>query len=162
MIEPVLLIAVLNPHTHWWGINVFFRCVSVMSSSNVIVACYAWLRYATSTSQNMYTSGKPCKRIELGVWLFTALLGEVSGSITDVVGIFNKKRSLPGTRRDSGTELQSQNSVPNILTYSIAQQPLKSFDRPLMRVSLSNSILVTLVSTGGRVMGDKSIASWAN
>ena len=32
-----------------------------------------------------------------------------------------------------------------IITYSMAQQPLKSFDRPLMRVSLSNSILVTLI-----------------
>ena len=31
------------------------------------------------------------------------------------------------------------------LAYSMAQQPLKSFDSPLMRVSLSNSILVTLV-----------------
>ena len=26
----------------------------------------------------------------------------------------------------------------NLLTYSMAQQPLKNFDRPLMRVSLSN------------------------
>jgi len=32
-----------------------------------------------------------------------------------------------------------------ILTYSIVLQPLKSFDCPLMRVSLSNSILVTLI-----------------
>ena len=47
----------------------------------------------------------------------------------------------------------------DLLTCSLAQQPLKSFDRPLMRVSLSNSILVTLISTRGRVMGDKSIAS---
>ena len=31
-----------------------------------------------------------------------------------------------------------------LLTNSMAQQPLKSFDRPLMRISLSNSILVTL------------------
>jgi hypothetical protein len=46
-----------------------------------------------------------------------------------------------------------------LLTYSVAQQPLKSFDSSLMRISLSNSILVTLVSTRGRVMGDKSIAS---
>ena len=29
-------------------------------------------------------------------------------------------------------------------TNSMAQQPLKSFDRPEMRVSLSDSILVTL------------------
>ena len=28
------------------------------------------------------------------------------------------------------------------LTYSMAKQPVKSFDRPLMRVSLSNSMLV--------------------
>ena len=32
-----------------------------------------------------------------------------------------------------------------LLTYSIAQQPLKGFDRPLMRVSLSDSIIVTLI-----------------
>ena len=32
-----------------------------------------------------------------------------------------------------------------IITYSTAQQPLKSFERPLMRGSLSNSILVTLI-----------------
>ena len=30
----------------------------------------------------------------------------------------------------------------NELTYSMAQQPLNSFDRPLMRVSLSNSIWI--------------------
>ena len=47
------------------------------------------------------------------------------------------------------------------LTYSMAQQPLKSFDRPLMRVSLIHFQL-HLFSTRGRVMGDKSIASWAN
>ena len=50
----------------------------------------------------------------------------------------------------------------NIVIYSMAQQPLKSFHRPLMKVSLSNSILFTLFSTRGRVMGDNSIASWAN
>ena len=49
-----------------------------------------------------------------------------------------------------------------VFTYTMAQQPLKSFDCPLMRVSLSDSILVHLFSTRGRVMGDKSIASWAN
>ena len=43
-----------------------------------------------------------------------------------------------------------------ITTYSMAQQPPKSFDCPLMRVSLYNSILV---STTGRVIGDKSIVS---
>ena len=32
-----------------------------------------------------------------------------------------------------------------LLSKSMAQQPLKNFDRPLMRVSLSNSILVTLI-----------------
>ena len=32
-----------------------------------------------------------------------------------------------------------------LLSYFIAKQPLKNFDRPLMRVSLSNSILVTLI-----------------
>ena len=31
------------------------------------------------------------------------------------------------------------------LTYCMAQQPLKSFDCPLMRVSSSNSVLVTLI-----------------
>ena len=35
----------------------------------------------------------------------------------------------------------------------MAQQRLKIIDRPLMRVSLYNLILVTI----GRVMGDKSI-----
>ena len=33
-------------------------------------------------------------------------------------------------------------SVYLLLTYSMAQWPLKSFDRPLIRVSSSNSILV--------------------
>ena len=32
-----------------------------------------------------------------------------------------------------------------LLACSMAQQPLKSFDRPLMRVPLSDSILVTLI-----------------
>ena len=32
------------------------------------------------------------------------------------------------------------------LTYSMAQQPLNNFDRPLMKVSLFNSTLVTLIS----------------
>ena len=32
-----------------------------------------------------------------------------------------------------------------LLTYSMVQQPLKSFERPLMRIPLSNSILVTLI-----------------
>ena len=32
-----------------------------------------------------------------------------------------------------------------IITYSIEQEPLKSFDHPLIRVSLSNSILVTSI-----------------
>ena len=32
-----------------------------------------------------------------------------------------------------------------LLTYSMAQHPLKSLDRPLMRVSSSNSILVTFI-----------------
>jgi Uncharacterized conserved protein (DUF2042). len=40
--------------------------------------------------------------------------------------------------------LQSVNILITLLTYSMAQQPLKSFDRFLMRVSLSDSILVTL------------------
>ena len=31
------------------------------------------------------------------------------------------------------------------ITYFMAQQPFNSFDRPLMRVSLSNSLLVTLI-----------------
>ena len=31
------------------------------------------------------------------------------------------------------------------LTYFMVQQPLESFDRPLMRVSLSNSIFATLI-----------------
>ena len=46
---------------------------------------------------------------------------------------------------------------------SMAQQPLKSYNRPLMRVSLSNSILPKhLFFTRGRVIGDKFIASWVN
>ena len=44
----------------------------------------------------------------------------------------------------------------------MAQLPLKRFDRPLLRNSLSNSLLVTLIFYRGRVMGDKSIVSWAN
>ena len=32
-----------------------------------------------------------------------------------------------------------------IITYPMAQQRLRSFDRPLMRVSLSDSILATLI-----------------
>ena len=41
-----------------------------------------------------------------------------------------------------------------LLTYSMAQQPLKSYYRPLMRVSLFNSILVTLIFyQRGRGMG---------
>ena len=43
--------------------------------------------------------------------------------------------------------------------YSMAQQSLKSFERPLLRVFSCNSILVHLLSTRGRMMGDKSIAS---
>ena len=40
---------------------------------------------------------------------------------------------------------KTSNFIVRILTDSVAQQPLKSFVRPLMRVSLSNSILVTLI-----------------
>ena len=32
-----------------------------------------------------------------------------------------------------------------LLTFSVAQQPLKSIDRPLIRVSLSEAILVTFI-----------------
>jgi hypothetical protein len=34
----------------------------------------------------------------------------------------------------------SMDPIPDLITYSMAQQPLKSLDRPLMRVSLSDSI----------------------
>jgi len=34
-----------------------------------------------------------------------------------------------------------ENQIP-ITSYFLAKQPMKSFDHPLMRVSLSNSILV--------------------
>ena len=44
----------------------------------------------------------------------------------------------------------------------MAQQPLESFDRPLMKVSFSNSILVTLIIFRGSEMGDKCIVSLAN
>ena len=37
-------------------------------------------------------------------------------------------------------------SCTNLVTHSMAQQPLKSFDRPLITVSLSDSILVTVLS----------------
>ena len=35
--------------------------------------------------------------------------------------------------------------IITIITYSMAKQSLKSFDRPLMSVSLSDSILVILI-----------------
>ena len=41
--------------------------------------------------------------------------------------------------------INSEKIYQNILTYSMAQEHLKSFDRPLMRVSLSNPILVILI-----------------
>ena len=46
----------------------------------------------------------------------------------------------------------------------MAEKPLKRFDRPLMRVSLSDLILVTIIFyySRGRVMNGMSIASWAN
>ena len=44
----------------------------------------------------------------------------------------------------------------------MTQQPLKSFDRPLMNGSLFNSILVTFIFYYRQSDGDKSIASWAN
>ena len=37
------------------------------------------------------------------------------------------------------------NNIIIIIIIIMEQQPLKSFDCPLMRVSLSNSILVTLI-----------------
>ena len=49
-----------------------------------------------------------------------------------------------------------------LLSCSMAQPPLESFDRPLMRVSLSNSISVTHIFFRDRVMSCKSIASWAH
>ena len=38
-----------------------------------------------------------------------------------------------------------RNALYRGITYSMAQQPLMSFDHPLIRASLSNSILVTLI-----------------
>ena len=46
-----------------------------------------------------------------------------------------------------------RNSLSLSLSLSMAQQPLESFGHPLMKISLS------LFSTRGRVMGDKSIGS---
>ena len=50
------------------------------------------------------------------------------------------------------------NVATRVYTYFVAQQPLKSFDRSVMRVSLSNSIL-DLFPTRSRVIGDKLIVS---
>ena len=48
-------------------------------------------------------------------------------------------------RRALIPRLNQMSVIVVILTYSMAQQPLNSFDRPLMRVSSFNSILVTLI-----------------
>ena len=40
---------------------------------------------------------------------------------------------------------EKKKNLYNSCTYSMAQQPLKSFECPLMRVSLSDSILITLI-----------------
>ena len=45
----------------------------------------------------------------------------------------------------TGKKTLKEEMTTYLLTYSTAQQPLKSFDRPLMRISLSNSILVILI-----------------
>ena len=37
------------------------------------------------------------------------------------------------------------------------QKPLKSFDCPLMRISLTDSVLVTFIFSTGRVMGDNEM-----
>ena len=42
--------------------------------------------------------------------------------------------------------------------YFMTQQSLKGCDHPLMRISLYDSILVTLLSIRGRAMDDNSIA----
>ena len=74
--------------------------------------------------------------------------------------IFEKKILWRLTREKRIWHVRCNWELWHILLY--AQQPLKNFDRPLVNISLSNSILVNLFSTRGRVMGDKSIASWAN
>ena len=48
------------------------------------------------------------------------------------------------TRQNMEKGTETREKPQSILTYSMAQQPLKSFDRPPMKVSLSDSILVTL------------------
>ena len=55
--------------------------------------------------------------------------------------VMNKKKMKMG--RES--RLKQKYQIIIIITHSMAQQPLKSFDRPLVRVSLSDSILVTLI-----------------
>ena len=54
-----------------------------------------------------------------------------------------------------------QNMIFKSVTYFMSQQPLKSLDRPLMSVSLSNSIfsITYFLLEAERVVGDKSIAS---
>ena len=63
-------------------------------------------------------------------------------------GILHGHSTLSGTPQDHRSpqcRLESVTSSITLLTYSMAQQPLKSFDRPLMKVSLSDSILVILI-----------------
>ena len=60
-----------------------------------------------------------------------------------------KNRHWTSDKLQIGTLLSEKENGNNVatvlLTYFLAQQPLKSFNRPLMRVYLSNSILVTLI-----------------
>ena len=74
----------------------------------------------------------------------------------------NLNRNTVRTYQGKILHEREKNSHTLKITYSMAQESLKSFDRPLMMVYLSNSIIFTLISTRGRVMGDKSIASSAN
>ena len=61
-----------------------------------------------------------------------------------LVVMINGDGTMKSHLRKVGTKKVTA-GITSLCSYSMAQQPLKSFDRPLMRVSLSNSILVTLI-----------------
>ena len=77
----------------------------------------------------------------------TAVLkaSEYKNNITNMVINNNNDNNLEVINATLFTTKRITETMEVRITYSVAQQPLKSIDRPLVRVSLSDSILIILI-----------------
>ena len=75
---------------------------------------------------------------------YVARMEKCRSAFKILIGTPTEKRTLGRPRRRWEDNIRMDLKEVGIsLTYTMAQQPLKSFDRPLMGVYLSNSILVS-------------------